>query len=78
MGHTLPLRAVKGQWSKGLLSRAVSSKIDCVPCVERKDTRRFRESLTSAVRIGRLNCDTKGKVDVESDDFHRYFLNVID
>lgn len=78
MGHALPLQAVKGYLSKGLLPHVAQSNVDCEPCVHGKERRRFRGSLTSAARVGRLHCDTKGKVDTQSDEGHGYFLTVVD
>lgn len=78
MGHALPLRAVKGYLSDGLLPHKVPPKLDCAPCVQGKSTLRFSGSWISAAKVGRLHCDTKEKIDTECADGHYYYLTVAD
>ena len=77
LGHTMPLVTVRKQLNDGLLPHAKCRKSYCEPCAKGKYRRRFRGSLTSTVRIGRLHCYTKGQVNFISDDGHKYLQTIV-
>lgn len=76
--HTRPLVTVRKQLNDDLLRHAECQKMDFEPCAKGKHRCRFKGSLTSTARIGRLHCDTKGQVKCISDDGHKYFITIVD
>lgn len=78
LGHALPKADVSSHINNKSLPHGSCTSVDCEPCAKGKFRRSFPGSLTKARRIGRLHVDTKGKVNVESADGHRYFLTVVE
>lgn len=77
-GHALPLRAVGGYLSKGLLTHLDCRTSEFLSCTKAKHRSVFRGCFISAYFVSSLQCDTNGTVEVTYDDGHKYFLTVVD
>ena len=78
LGHALPLRAVTRHVRDGLLPHVECASVDCESCAKGKFKRSFQGSLTSEDRIGALHVDTKGRIETESVNGHKYFLTIVE
>ena len=74
----MPVRAVVRQLKSGALPPPKCQQTDCRVCARGKYRKRFDGSLTTESRPGKLHADTKGQVDVQSTQGHKYFLTVVD
>lgn len=78
LGHALPVKVIRSRLANGNLPPPTCFQTDCMVCSKSKHRRMFKGSLTKERRIGRLHCDTKGKIKLPSRDGHYYFLTIID
>lgn len=78
LGHAVGVKAIRLQLKNKILPRPVCTHIDCEDCTKGKFRRRFGGSLTKRRKIGHLHVDTKGKIETESVDGHKYFLTIVE
>lgn len=78
LGHAVAVRAVRSHIKKGLLPQPKCPDNTCEYCTRGKYRRKFDGTLTGITKVGRLHVDTKGKVEAESTDGHKYFLTVVE
>lgn len=66
----------KGYLSTGVLSWSSSTLFECKPFIQKKINIRLCSPTTLATKAGNLQCHTKGKVDVQTNDYDKKILIV--
>lgn len=76
--HSLTLTSVRGYLSKGILPQLGYHRPELIVCTKENNRRSFRGSLTAADLVDGLHFDTKGQLNVTSDDVHRFFMTIVE
>ena len=78
LGHDVGVKAINLQLKKSILPRPFCASMECEDSTKGKFRHRFGGSLTKRCTIGHLHVDTKGKIETESVDGHKYLLTIIE